>query len=269
MRPWGPFKRKALTLKKLRPELPVLVLVSRLGLPALIDSIRMAVTDVLVAGDDWALVLRRVDALLRPGGMSLIPEIRPAQPGEVDAVLAGLCDVSATAVSRDDLLAAGARLRDEAMKLRLERIRLERDRRQLWEEMELLREQEANLRIYEQRLRAKGGVVEEGQRQSAVPWVSREELRKDTTLDEAWAQVNRATDMLQAERRNFNGDKLVFQEEQARLRAQEEILQRREQSLATREAQLAPTPVDVPKSRATFSQTPFNAVRSIFAVSRK
>lgn len=256
-------------LKKLRPGLPVLVLVSRFGFPVLIDSIRTAVTDVLMTGDDWALVLRRVDALLRPGGLSLFPEITPARLNEMDAVLVGLCDVSATAASRDDLRAAGVRLRDEAMKLRLERIRLERDRRQLQEEMELLRDQEANLRTYEQRLRTMGAVFEGGRRQSAAPWVPRAELRTDTTLEEAWAQFNRATDMLEAERRSFSGDRLLLQEEQGRMREDEEMLRQREQAVAAREARLAQAPAEAPMSRATFSQAPFNAVRSIFAISRK
>ena len=54
-------------LKKLQPSLAVLLLVNQLELPSVIKGIRVAVTDVLAPGNDWALVLQRVNAILRPG----------------------------------------------------------------------------------------------------------------------------------------------------------------------------------------------------------
>jgi prefoldin subunit 5 len=156
------------------------------------------------------------------------------------------------------------------MELRLGQIRLEREKRELQEEMELLREQEANLRTYEERLRAMGEAAGDGQVPKIFVPVSREAPQRNGSLADAWARVDRETDTLQAERRNFNDEKLVLKEEFVRLRALEEELRQREENLAARAVQPAVPQVQAaPPVRSSFSQAPLKAVRAIFTNSRQ
>jgi DNA-binding response OmpR family regulator len=256
-------------LKTRRPGMAVVLLVKQLGLSSMINSIRMSVTDVLAPGDDWALVVRRINAILRPGGRRSTLEMSPEGIAEVEAILSNAGNASSGAGPGESRRVAEIRLREEAIRLRMGQIRLEREQRQLQEEMELLREQEANLRTYEQRLRAMITEAGDDRKRSSSPWMSHEPGQQDRPLDAAWLQVDRAADMLQAERRSFNDERLVLKEELARMRAREEELQKKEQSLAAREAQLAPTQVEAAPARATFSQAPLKAVKAIFTNDKK
>jgi DNA-binding response OmpR family regulator len=375
-------------LKKLQPSLAVLLLVNQLELPSVIKGIRVAVTDVLAPGNDWALVLQRVNAILRPGQEAAPSEVTPEVLAEVEAILAEISGESAEAGSvgdgraewvrlvrqrdglksvverlaqektaleaelrkqlaqqtdaarqqtelnevrsereivaaaqtsvdekaravaearealareraalaaerdggrpeeevqrlkaaealsddlhsmenkRSDLRADEVRLREEAVQVRQGQIRLEMDRRQLQEDMDLLRQQEANLQSYEQRLRAMGEAAEAERVQSAAPRPSRDPFQRDATLEAAWTRLDRAMDMLEAERRNFSGEKLILKEELARLKAKEEALLRREQAV---EAQLGPDAGrELP--RASIPQGRLRAAKAIFASGKK
>jgi myosin heavy subunit len=166
---------------------------------------------------------------------------------------------------RSDLRADEVRLREEAVQVRQGQIRLEMDRRQLQEDMDLLRQQEANLQSYEQRLRAMGEAAEAERVQSAAPRPSRDPFQRDATLEAAWTRLDRAMDMLEAERRNFSGEKLILKEELARLKAKEEALLRREQAV---EAQLGPDAGrELP--RASIPQGRLRAAKAIFASGKK
>ncbi|MFA5057569.1 MAG: hypothetical protein WC485_05605, partial [Opitutaceae bacterium] len=136
---------------------------------------------------------------------------------------------------RLDLRAEDVRLREEAVKVQQAQSRLGAERRQLEEDMELLREQEANLRAYEQRLRSLPAEVEAARVLHAAPRPSRDPFLRDASLDEAWNKVNRAMDLLEAERRNFTDEKLAFKETVARLEQQQESLRYQEALLAERE----------------------------------
>ena len=391
-------------LKKLQPSVAVLLLVNQLELPAVIKGIRVAVTDVLAPGGDWAVVLQRVNAILQPDRPSSSGEATPAQLAEVEAILSeaggeavgvaspgaghggaandwraelvrlarqrdslksmverlaqektaleaelkkqlvqqtdvarqrtelaevrsereivaavqAAVDEKARAVAearealarehsalaaeraqgrpkaevhrlkaadalsderqllenkRADLRAEEVRLREEAVKVRQGQSRLDIDRRQLQEDIDLLREQETNLRAYEQRLRSMGAAAEAERVQSAAPRLSRDPFQRDATLEAAWTRLDRAMDMLEAERRGFSGEKLVLKEELAQLKAMQEALQQREKILEIREAQMA-TPVSVPPAdpvppRTSFTHAPFKVAKAIFTSSRK
>lgn len=168
-----------------------------------------------------------------------------------------------------DLRAEEVRLREGAVKLNQGQARLEMDRRQLKEDLELLREQEANLRSYEQRLRVMGEEVEADRVHSAAPRPSRDPFQRDTSLEAAWTRLDRAMDMMEAERRNFSNEKLVLREELEKLKAEREALQQREQTLEVREAQLIAPVVELEPARPSFSSAPFRAAKAMFGNAKK
>ena len=376
-------------LKKLQPSMAVLLLVNQLELPSVIKGIRLAVTDVLAPGADWALVLQRVNAILRPGRPASSGDVTPEELAGVEAILAGAggdfadagsagdwraesvrlarqrdslkslterlaqektaleaelkkqlaqqadaarqrteltelrgereivaaaqaaVDGKARAVAdarealareraalaaerahgrpddevqrlktaealneerqslenqRSDLRVEEVRLREEVAKVRQGQLRLDLDRRQLQEDLDLLREQEANLRAYEERLRAMGAAAEADRVHSAAPRPSHDPFKRDAPLQAAWTRLDRAMDMLEAERRSFTGEKIILKEELARLKAEGEALQQKEQALEAREAQLAAPATDADPPRASSKHAPFKA---IFANTKK
>ena len=97
-------------LKKLQPSLAVLLLVNQLELPSVIKGIRLAVTDVLAPGADWALVLQRVNAILRPGRPASSGDVTPEELAGVEAILAGAGGDFAEAGSAGDWRAESVRL---------------------------------------------------------------------------------------------------------------------------------------------------------------
>ena len=99
----------------------------------------------------------------------------------------------------------------------------------------------------------------------AGPRPSREPFQRDPSIDEAWAKVNRAMDMIEAERRNFTDDKLVLKEEKARMQEWAARLEALEATLAERERQLnAPPP-----PRPSFTHAPFKAAKAMLAGNKK
>ena len=168
---------------------------------------------------------------------------------------------------RLDLRAEDVRLREEASALREGQTALAAERQRLEEDMELLRQQEGNLRAYEQHLRDLPAGSEADPAPPAGPRPSREPFQRDPSLDEAWNKVNRAMDMLEAERRNFTGEKLVLKEEKARMQEWETRLQELAATLAEREQQLAAPPP--PPPRPSFTHAPFKAARAMLAGTKK
>jgi DNA-binding response OmpR family regulator len=166
---------------------------------------------------------------------------------------------------RLDLRAEDVRLREEASALREGQAALAAERQRLEEDMELLRQQEGNLRVYEQHLRDLPAGSEADPTPPAGPRPSREPFQRDPSLDEAWNKVNRAMDMLEAERRNFTGEKLVLKEEKARMQEWETRLQELAATLAEREQQLAAPP----PPRPSFTHAPFKAARAMLAGTKK
>jgi DNA-binding response OmpR family regulator len=388
-------------LKKLQPSVPVLLLVNQLELPSVIKGIRLAVADVLAPGGDWALVMERVNAILRPGETPAQLELTPEELAEVETILAKGSDVTISTIpfvadlppqagvlreelqrlarersdfkktaerlaqektsleaelkthlarhtdvarleaelgklrseqevvaaaqaavddkaralaaareelareraalaaerakglpagdaqrlksmeelTRDremledvrlDLRAEDVRLREEATKARLAQILLESERRQLHEDMDLLREQEANLRAYEQRLRTLPAEVEAARVHRAAPRLPFDQFQYDASLEAAWNKINRAMDLLEAERRSMTDEKLAFKETMAQLEQKEKSLQSQEAQLAKHEQSLnAPPPPPPPPHRPSFTREPFKAAKAIFTSDKK
>jgi DNA-binding response OmpR family regulator len=171
---------------------------------------------------------------------------------------------------RLDVRAEDVRLREEAVKMRQVQARVDADRRQLQDDLDLLREQEANLRTYEQRLRSMSAEVEADRVLNAAPHLSRDPFQRDATLEAAWTRLDRAMDMLEAERRNFSGERLALKEDIDRLQQKEETLQQREKTLSYKEALLAGRTLQAPAPRrSSFTQTPLQAAKAIFTSGKK
>jgi len=171
---------------------------------------------------------------------------------------------------RLDLRAEDVRLREEATKARLAQILLESERRQLHEDMDLLREQEANLRAYEQRLRTLPAEVEAARVHRAAPRLPFDQFQYDASLEAAWNKINRAMDLLEAERRSMTDEKLAFKETMAQLEQKEKSLQSQEAQLAKHEQSLnAPPPPPPPPHRPSFTREPFKAAKAIFTSDKK
>ncbi len=154
---------------------------------------------------------------------------------------------------RLDLRAEDVRIREEAVRLQQAQARFETERRQLEEDMELFKEQEANLRAYEQRLRTLTAQVETQRVTRAAPRPSRDPFARDPSLDDAWNKVNRATDLLEAERRSFNDERLVLVEEKKRLEEWAARLQKVEAQLNEAAAASAARPTLARAAKAMFS----------------
>jgi DNA-binding response OmpR family regulator len=161
---------------------------------------------------------------------------------------------------RLDLHSEDVRLREEASKVQQSQSRLEAERRQLQEDVELLQEQEANLRAYEQRLRSLTAAVEADRVNQAAPRPSRDPFARDPSLDEAWNKVNRASDLLEAEHRSFNDEKMVLNDEKIRLEEWEARLKKQEAQLAE------PSPE---AGRPSFTREPFKAAKAMFSPGKK
>ena len=176
---------------------------------------------------------------------------------------------------RLDLQTEELRLREEGTALREGQATLAADRERLAEDLDLLRDQEENLRAYEQRLRqpvaAAPAPEPEPQpvfrvlpRPSQEPF-SRDPSQRDPSADEAWAKVNRAMDMLEAERRNFTDEKLVLKEERARIQQWETQLRDVAAALEERERQLNVPP----PARPSITHAPFRAAKAMLGAVKK
>ncbi len=239
-----------------------------------LSSEREILAAAQVAVDERARALTEAREALARERAALAAEREAGRPaGEVqrlktDEVLSK--ERETLEVWRADLRAEDVRLREEAVKVRQGQVRLEIDRRQLHEDLNLLREQETNLRAYEQRLRAMGEDAEASRVNRAAPRPSRDPFQRDPALETAWARLDRAMDMMEAERRSFSNEKMVLKEEISRLKSQEEALQQRgdqlqerARSLDVREAQLAAQAAEPVLSRGSFTRAPFRAAKAI------
>ncbi len=162
---------------------------------------------------------------------------------------------------RLDLRAEDVRLGEAAARLREGEAALAAERQRLEEDLQLLRDEEANLRTYELRLRNQPVEAEAGPATAphSGPRPSREPFQRDPSLDEAWDKLNRGMDMLEAERRNFTDEKLVLKEEKARMQEWATRLEELEAGLAERERQLnAPRP-----PRPSITHAPFRAAKAM------
>lgn len=133
---------------------------------------------------------------------------------------------------RGRLSAEEARIREETSRIQHEKTQLAQERRRWHEDLDLLREQENNLREYEARLRQLQAQLEADR----VLWFSsrpqsRSPFNDDAAVKAAWEKLQRATDLLEAER-------AVFRDERMAMRELEMDLKRREAKMDEMSAKL-------------------------------
>jgi len=170
------------------------------------------------------------------------------------------------------------RIREEASRLQHEANKIAQERRRWHEDLDQLREQEANLHDYEARLRQVQAQLESDR----VLWFSarntpsRSPFAEDPSLKEAWQKLQRATELLEAERSNFCDEKLAFAEYEAQVKRREEKTREvavKNEELNNLQPSLAssPVPPNVSMGAATlsavktFSRSPFEIAKSVFS----
>jgi DNA-binding response OmpR family regulator len=170
------------------------------------------------------------------------------------------------------------RIREEASRLQHEANKIAQERRRWHDDLDQLREQEANLHDYEARLRQVQAQLEADR----VLWFSarnapsRSPFADDPALKEAWQKLQRASELLEAERANFCDEKLAFAEYEAHVKRREE--KTRETAIKNEELNIlqpslppSPIPADVSVGAATisavktFSRAPYEMAKSVFS----
>lgn len=151
--------------------------------------------------------------------------------------------------------------RPSADHLRHEVAELEKMQKQILSDMEALRQQEANLRAYESRLR-------EAHPQSG-PVTAGAASGGGRQLDAEWEKFQRSRALLEAERRALCDERMSFRQDVAALKQREEELKRRESWVAIREQALkgkAETPAKKPGAATVL---PFAAARDMLTLRRR
>lgn len=175
---------------------------------------------------------------------------------------------------RERLGAEEDQLAEEAAKLREETTRFAQERRRWHEDMDLLANQEQNLRVYEDRLRKIQAQLEADR----VLWFSQSipaapapsPLTSDAGLREAWGKLQRATELLEAERSNFRDERLAIQEHHSAVKRREEQVRDREIQLSLQEKKLKslpppPPPAPPPPSAVkSLTRAPMEMARAVF-----
>ncbi|HWZ94059.1 MAG TPA: response regulator [Opitutaceae bacterium] len=189
------------------------------------------------------------------------------------------------AKERTELAAWRARLEQEDDRIRAEAARLQhesnqiaQERRRWHDDLDQLREQETNLRDYETRLRQVQAQLEADR----VLWFSarnspsRSPFVDDPLLKEAWQKLQRASELLEAERANFCDEKLAFAEYEVLVRHREEKAREvtlKNDGLNKLQTSLSSSlvPADVSVGAATISavksisRAPFDMAKAVFS----
>ena len=134
---------------------------------------------------------------------------------------------------------------------------------QLAADIEALREKEQNLNAYEQRLRS---LVEQTASRSALGHVA---VAGETVegLAASWEKHRRSQALLEAERRAFKDERLIFREQAEALRLREQEFKQRELWATRTESEAAAVsavPV-ISAARRSLTTAPFRAVKRIFS----
>ncbi|HEU5077755.1 MAG TPA: response regulator [Opitutaceae bacterium] len=162
--------------------------------------------------------------------------------------------------NRARLLAEEFRLREENTRIQQQTTQLAQERRRWHEDLDLLREQENNLREYEARLRQLQAQLEADR----VLWFSsrpqtRSPFHDDAAVKAAWEKLQRATDLLEAERAVFRDERMALRELDADIKRREAKLEENANRLAEQEKRLRGLP---PASSHSTSPLPQSATPS-------
>jgi DNA-binding response OmpR family regulator len=170
------------------------------------------------------------------------------------------------------------RIREEASRLQHEANKIAQERRRWHDDLDQLREQENNLHDYEARLRQVQAQLEADRVLwfSARTTASRSPFAEDPSLKDAWQKIQRATELLEAERANFCDEKLAFAEYEAEVKRREDKIREnaaKKEELNQLQPALpsSPVPPDVSMGAATLSavktlsRSPFEMAKSVFS----
>ncbi len=172
---------------------------------------------------------------------------------------------------RTKLTGDEARQREEAARQQQEATQIAQERRRWHEDLDLLREQETNLREYESRLRHLQAQLEADR----VLWfssrpVSRSPFQDDAAVKAAWEKLQRATDLLEAERAVFRDERMAMKEFECEIKRRETKLDDAESRLTEQEKRMRSLPtVQTPipfaatgakPPGAAFAQKPFKLI---------
>ena len=158
---------------------------------------------------------------------------------------------------RTKLTVEETRLREEASRQQHEATQIAQERRRWHEDLDLLREQETNLREYEARLRQLQAQLEADR----VLWfssrpVSRSPFQDDAAVKAAWEKLQRATDLLEAERAVFRDERMAMRELESDIKRRETKLEETEGRLSEQEKRMRGMPVLSSTPFATTGGTP-------------
>lgn len=153
-------------------------------------------------------------------------------------------------------------------------------RTELAAELDALREREANLRAYEERLRTWQMQLDAHSSGAPLPLPtappflrpnSRSPFPRDPALEAAWDKLHRARALLDAEQNQLCDERLKFRDAAAALEQREAELAARETRLAAREQQAAASPAPAESAGESanstawnLTQAPFRAAKAIF-----
>jgi DNA repair exonuclease SbcCD ATPase subunit len=176
-------------------------------------------------------------------------------------------------VQRGRLAAEEARLREETSRIQHENTQLAQERRRWHEDLDMLREQENNLREYEARLRQLQAQLEADR----VLWFSarpqsRSPFHDDAAVKAAWEKLQRATDLLEAERAVFRDERMALRELESDTKRREAKIEELAAKLSEQEKRLRGLP-SVPLSTHSVppiggGQAPETVKTSVKAMSR-
>lgn len=175
-----------------------------------------------------------------------------------------------------------SRNREKALQLQQEAAQIARERRRWHDDLDLLREQETNLKEYESRLRKVQAQLEADRvlwfSTTARPTASKSPF-DDSTLRDAWQKLQRASELLETERAHARDDRLYCLEQEKTLKARIQTLTAREARAAELEARYAmmaaPPPVEAdpaippPSPMRVLVRAPLDLAKSVFGVSKK
>jgi DNA-binding response OmpR family regulator len=207
---------------------------------------------------------------------------RQATPAESGSLPEWAVSAEEVEALRRHLHEEESRLRERSLELQREAAQIARERRRWHEDLDLLREQETNLRDYETRLRQVQAQLEADR----VLWFSAS-ARPDAkspfdegSLKESWGKLQRASELLEAERAHMRDDMLCVRAEEAEIRRREEGLALREAKVAEVERRLgilrgtaeppasSPAPAPANSGLRSLARAPLDMARSVFGTKR-
>lgn len=185
-----------------------------------------------------------------------------------------------TLVSTEDIEIERAKLREWAERIKVEEtqihqeaVQIARERRRWHEDLDVLRTQEENLREYEGRLRQLQAQLESEQVGSGGNSAPVNRPVEEPGLKTSWEKLQRAAELLEAERATFRDERMALREYDNTLKKREDKLRALEARLAAQEAVLRTPPPSEPVSTPVESMTrvltraPFALAKSIWSKS--